>query len=148
MPPQALKTISEANIIDQILQADAPVARRIEWLRDAVAALGNGPVYIKLDASHNRNHALIRAAFPETPWVFLYRDPVEVLVSQLAKPGRLSMTVPFEEFCLRGLEEIYGSGLEVAKRSAAVFQSITGICQRLSSTGSRPILASGSIRNV
>ena len=31
---------------------------------------------------------LFRAAFPDTPWVFLYRDPVEVLASHERRPGR------------------------------------------------------------
>merc|ERR1719410_435296 len=29
---------------------------------------------------------MFRAAFPSTPWIFLYRDPVEVLMSQLEMP--------------------------------------------------------------
>jgi hypothetical protein len=30
---------------------------------------------------------LFRRAFPDVPWVFLYRDPVEVLVSQMRQRG-------------------------------------------------------------
>ena len=30
---------------------------------------------------------LFQRAFPDVPWIFLYRDPVEVLVSQLRMPG-------------------------------------------------------------
>jgi hypothetical protein len=30
---------------------------------------------------------LLRELFPKTPWVFLYRDPVEVLVSQVRMPS-------------------------------------------------------------
>ncbi len=31
---------------------------------------------------------LFRAAFPDTPWIYLYRDPVEVLVSQARMRGQ------------------------------------------------------------
>jgi hypothetical protein len=30
---------------------------------------------------------LFRRAFPDVPWIFLYRDPIEVLVSHLRMPG-------------------------------------------------------------
>ena len=35
---------------------------------------------------------LLRQAFPDVPWIFLYRDPVEVLVSLVARPS--NMTTP------------------------------------------------------
>jgi hypothetical protein len=45
---------------------------------------------VKLDAWHIHNLPLIRAAFPDTPWMFVYRDPLEVLVSQLRCPGKFA----------------------------------------------------------
>jgi hypothetical protein len=62
-------------------------------LRAWVSALAqpgdDGPqVFIKLDAWHIHELPLLRRAFPETPWVFLYRNPVEVMVSALKSPGR------------------------------------------------------------
>jgi hypothetical protein len=38
-------------------------------------------------SSHSLALPLFRRAFPSVPWIFLYRDPVEVLVSQLRMPG-------------------------------------------------------------
>ncbi len=38
------------------------------------------------DAMPNTRLPLFRAAFPTTPWIFIYRDPVEVMVSMLRKP--------------------------------------------------------------
>jgi hypothetical protein len=112
--------ISEAPPIDEILQSDAPPEQRIEWLRRLLHAMPGAPAIVKLDAWDNRHHALIRAAFPRTPWIFLHRDPVEVLVSQIAKPGRLSIAVPREESCARALEEIYRSGREAAADSNCI----------------------------
>jgi hypothetical protein len=64
---------------------------------------------------------LFRRTFPEVPWVFLYRDPVEVLVSQVRQrgtqmvpgivpPSRYGLGdtagIPDEDYCARVLEKI------------------------------------------
>ena len=62
-------------------------------LRGLVAALGqprrpeDRRLFIKTDAWHIRHIDRFLAALPDTPWIFLYRDPVEVLVSQARIPG-------------------------------------------------------------
>ena len=43
--------------------------------------------FVKFDCWHTLDLPLIRQAFPRVPWVFVYRDPVEVLVSQMTKPS-------------------------------------------------------------
>ena len=43
--------------------------------------------YIKLDSWHCLQIDLITRTFPGVPWVFLMRDPVEVIVSHLRLPG-------------------------------------------------------------
>lgn len=43
--------------------------------------------FLKLDAWHSFVLPLLRGVWPDTPWVFLYRDPIEVLVSQQRRPG-------------------------------------------------------------
>jgi len=93
--------ISEGIPIDSVLSprtSGAPYEQRIAWLRSMVAALGQpragdeSRYFIKFDAWHIREWALIRAAFPDVPWIFVYRDPIEVLVSQVNKAG--SWTLP------------------------------------------------------
>ena len=60
----------------------------IEAIRAMVAALGRDRsgnstrYFIKLDSWHTLALPLFRAAFPDVPWIFLYREPIEVLVSQ------------------------------------------------------------------
>jgi hypothetical protein len=39
-------------------------------------------LFIKFDSWHLLELPLIREAFPDVPWIFLYRDPVEIMVSQ------------------------------------------------------------------
>lgn len=43
---------------------------------------GDHKLFIKTDGFHIWHNNRILGAFPEVPWIFLYRDPIEVLVSQ------------------------------------------------------------------
>ncbi len=90
--------VSEAPPLDAIVQmagqpTDRPPAGAIRALRAMVAALGRRrfaeerDYVLKLDCWHTLALPLFRAAFPDVPWVFLYRDPVEVMVSQMRAPG-------------------------------------------------------------
>ena len=69
-------------------------AGHAQLLRAMVGAFGRprtsnvGPrLFLKLDSWHARALPLFRQAFPATPWIFVIRDPVEVLVSHLRRPG-------------------------------------------------------------
>lgn len=44
-------------------------------------------VYIKTDSWHIHFYQIFRALYPDTPFIFLYRNPVEVLHSQQKKRG-------------------------------------------------------------
>ena len=90
--------VSEALPIDAVVQAyrlmpAAGEALCAQWLAELTGALGQRRsgderhYFIKLDSWHATALPLFRRAFPEVPWVFLYRDPVEVMVSQLRMPG-------------------------------------------------------------
>lgn len=85
--------LSEAAPLNAVTQlADIDDDAKVALLRAMVAALGqarNGErrLFLKLDCWHSRDLPLFRRAFPDTPWVFLYRDPVEVLVSQTRRRG-------------------------------------------------------------
>lgn len=90
--------VAEAGPIDGVLQAqrhDPAITdeQRIAWLRAIVSAFGRPRsgherhLVIKFDSWHTRDLPLIRRAFPDVPWIFVYRDPVEVLVSHQRMPG-------------------------------------------------------------
>jgi GNAT superfamily N-acetyltransferase len=90
--------ISEAGPIDAVVQApharpDIEDAQHATWLRWIIGALGQPRsgeeqhCFVKLDSWHTLALPLFRHAFPGVPWIFLYRDPVEVLVSQLRQRG-------------------------------------------------------------
>ena len=90
--------ISEARPIDATLRAQfnsraTTDDQRITWLRWMASALGQRwrgeeqHFFIKFDAWNTLELPLIRRAFPDVPWIFLYRDPVEVLVSHMNNRG-------------------------------------------------------------
>ena len=100
-------SISECPAIDAAIQAG-----RAEDLRKVVGALshrdgGETHLVIKLDAWHIHDLPLIRSAYPEAPWIFVSRDPKEVLESQLRSPGRLASPGAVNPHALRAsLSEI------------------------------------------
>ena len=132
--PQHL-VLSEPLPVDQVLRAHAPEADRIRWLGGIVSALGRPrragqrAYVLKLDAWNTCGLGLLRHAFPDVPWVFLFREPVQVLASHFRQrgahmvPGALDPAlfgldwdaiarIPPEEYCARVLASMYRAALE------------------------------------
>jgi hypothetical protein len=91
--PGAL-ALSEPGPLDSAIRLPGmDPAEHLALLRAMVSALaqrwasGQDRLFIKLDAWSILHQPLIRAAFPDTPWLFLYRDPLEVMASQMAQRG-------------------------------------------------------------
>lgn len=131
--------LSEAGPVDSVIRADAcdPAAcerTRALWLRWVVGALGqprregDRRLFVKLDAWHALDLTVIRRAFPGVPAVFLYREPVEVMVSQLRREPSWMLTgaleprllgldpaevfpLPRAEYCARVLARICEAAL-------------------------------------
>jgi hypothetical protein len=93
---------SEAPLVDAIVRApelgtDVSQAQHADWLRSTVRALGRGggagqrAYFLKLDCWHVMDLPLFRRAFPAVPWIFLYRDPVEVMVSHASQPAEWTL---------------------------------------------------------
>jgi hypothetical protein len=123
-------------MIDSVLRVHyfAPVdeATRIRWLRGLVSALaqprhGETRFFVKLDAWNVFELAMLRKAFPRTPWIYLYRDPLEIAVSQMKEraaymiPGMLGpalqffdprevSTIPHPQFVARVLGKMLEAG--------------------------------------
>ncbi len=126
--------LSEPPPIDSVLRAhiqnpSLTTEARAEWLGWMVSALGrkrrpvDEAVFVKFDCWSVAEMTVAHRAFPGVPWIFLYRDPVEVLVSHLnapslwSIPGGLPPTVfgldpaevadvPRDEYCARLLGRI------------------------------------------
>ncbi|MEP7336642.1 MAG: sulfotransferase family protein [Acidobacteriota bacterium] len=90
--------LSEPMPIDRLLRAPGTDEQRLIWLQGLVSALGQPRqggerhLFIKFDSWSVADLPLISRAFPATPWLFVYRNPVEVLMSHAREPG--SQTIP------------------------------------------------------
>jgi hypothetical protein len=128
--------ISEAAPIDAVVQLGRGLSddNAVRVVRAMIAVFGRnrggqckagerrheGRYVIKLDCWHTLALPLFRRAFPDVPWVFLYRDPVEVLVSQMRQRGMQMVpqllspgfygiadeSIPDEDYCARVLGAI------------------------------------------
>jgi hypothetical protein len=135
--------ISEAAPIDGAVQlgrmADS-ADLNIEILRAMILAFtrpraGNERhAFFKLDCWHALSLPLFERAFPNTPWLFLYRDPVEVMVSQMRERGT-QMVPAFLSLAEFGID---GSGIPDDDYCAQVLGRIcTAAADRLAARGSR-----------
>lgn len=85
--------ISEAPPLDALLRSELPVTERRRAIEGLLSAYGQRRVgseqrlVIKLDAWNIAELPLLRECFPDTPWMFLYRNPLEIAVSHLRRPG-------------------------------------------------------------
>jgi len=135
--------LSEPSTLDAALRAhyrDPAAAEHQEtWIPALLGAYGQRrlggerALVVKLDAWNIFELPLLRQCFPDTPWLFLYRDPLEIAVSHLHSPGRhmvqgligpSPLAMPFEEgvalsrpeFVARTLGSLLAAGLEQCRR--------------------------------
>ena len=136
--------ISEAEILDDIINFEMNDETKyrfeqLEIFRDAIGYFGRirfgieNNLYIKLDSWHIMRYDFINTAFPRTPKVFLYRNPLEVILSHTVSrggqmvPGNLKMDdfiyKPFEwkvyelqKYSVFVLYNFLKAGIEVVKR--------------------------------
>ena len=126
--PKAHVVVSEAAPLNAIVRLEGvDETSKIALLRAMAAILGQARnpgeerCFFKLDCWHSLALPLFRRAFPDTPWVFLYRDPVEVMVSHVRRRGMqmvpslvppetfgidLPDGVPNEDYCARVLAAV------------------------------------------
>lgn len=89
--------LSEPGPLDSLLRGhyrhDWEEGRQEQAVIAMLSALAQsaGPparhLVVKLDAWNLFELPLIRRCFPDTPWIFLYRDPLEIAASHLNMPG-------------------------------------------------------------
>jgi hypothetical protein len=113
---------------------DDPQAHAVPLLRQLFGALGqrrgadDTHYIVKLDCWHMRHLPLLRAAFPDTPSWFLYREPAAILASHRRQrgpqmvPGLVPGVLPpavsariepwdLEAYCAAVLRHIFGAAL-------------------------------------
>jgi hypothetical protein len=90
---QMLAAVEENRVLAEPVPMDDVIQLGdVGGLQAIAAALGQPApgqtrLFIKFDVWHIHSYEFIRRAWPDTPAIFLYRHPLEVLVSQLRNPG-------------------------------------------------------------
>jgi hypothetical protein len=140
--------ISEPPTIDWILRlnrmnpaiTDEQRATLLKWIVSAYGRKRQAKerfYFIKFDSWNTLDVDFIRRVFPEVPWIFLYRNPIEVMVSQLRErgsqmiPGSIeqilpgldfieAIQMPPEEYIARVLAQFCESAIEGAKNNNAL----------------------------
>lgn len=139
-----IDAVIRANVFDPRISAD----QRVTWFRWIVNALGQQRneaerhYFIKFDSWSTLDMAFIQRAYPDVPWIFLYRDPIEVIVSQMRQrgsqmvPGAIGKTLPDleladafkmppEEYCARVLARFCQIALDHAGSNKAMLVNYT-----------------------
>jgi hypothetical protein len=81
--PEPLRQLLQVRCQDPAISEEQQVA----WLRGMMAALcqpwhaDQSRAFIKFDAWDTLQLPIVRRAYPHVPWIFVYRDPVEVVAS-------------------------------------------------------------------
>lgn len=130
-------SFSEPPALDALLRQgiDRPQALRA-MLRAMSVFPARRPI-VKFDCWHVLDFQTIREAFPDVPFIFLYRNPLEVLVSLRREPAYWSIPGVLDpasfdldaaqaaslrglEYVCRLLQRIYAEGLEITQTKAGL----------------------------
>lgn len=135
--------LSEPPPLDNLLRAHFldPYAARLQsgWIEALLSAYGQRrcgteeQLLIKLDAWNVFEAPLLAGLFPDTPRIFLYRDPLEIVVSQLRQPGMQRVPGMLGP---SALDELVPGGLAMSpleyscRMIGAILQGGLELCQR------------------
>ena len=121
--------LSEAQPIDALIRlhrrsGDAGETAFAQRLRALIAALcgtasAGSRVFVKLHAWHVLSLPLLLRALPGVPWLFLFRDPADVLASQERLPGA-EVLASFDETLAAGIDPAAAAAMPTMLRTAAM----------------------------
>lgn len=104
MDPEGHRVYSESNPINDALKAcqgilsTCDIEANADLLRDVVYLMGrtSSPtekhMFFKVSSIGSKNIDVMRAALPEVPWIFVFRDPVQTMMSHL-DPEKIGKSV-------------------------------------------------------
>lgn len=123
--------LSEPPPVDRALRLRGDVPEVTRWLVEAMGqarSFAQSRLVVKLDAWALMFLDVLELALPDVPAVFVYRDPIEVLVSQMRRrgahmvPGALGIDWPGtgggqtgEEFCANVLADLFDAALPAVR---------------------------------
>ncbi|KAL9190147.1 hypothetical protein ACHAXT_007358 [Thalassiosira profunda] len=89
MDPEGHRVYSESDPINEALKATGDKETAAELLRDVVSMMGrtSSPkerhMFFKVSSIGSKRIRVMQEAFPAVPWIFVYRDPVQTMMSHL-----------------------------------------------------------------
>ena len=109
-----------AGVIHACDKAGCSEETTVRLLRMAILAMGRSHIhdhfFIKFSSSLVVHMDLVIKAFPETPWVFIYRDPVEVMVSNFMRGKGNGPCVRAKSKAPEAVQEILGTDRKGASK--------------------------------
>jgi len=89
-PPAAILRLADATETDPLLSASnaASILQDVVMLMSRTKVSTKRRVFFKIQSIGTLSLPVFTAAFPTTPWIFVYRDPTEVLMSHLEQGGK------------------------------------------------------------
>jgi len=141
--------LSEPEPVEGLLRArlftrGIPDETWIAWLQALISAMARprlGPerrCFVKFDAWQTLDLPLIRSAFPEVPWIFVHRHPVEVLASHRRSPAAQMIPGVFPS-TLYGIEPAEVARISTDEYVARALRAICDAALGLLDDGGLPV---------
>lgn len=105
-PLAALRSVCGENYDTCSLETAAAVLKDVIYLMSRSDDPKESKVFFKIQSLGTRNLKVFLHAFPATPWLFVYREPVQVMMSQLAHGVRNANCVRSKRSRSMRVEEI------------------------------------------
>eukprot|EP00956_Cyclotella_meneghiniana_P008223 scaffold10954_cov74-Cyclotella_meneghiniana.AAC.2 len=132
MDPEAHRVFSESNPINQALQAPEGEAAA-NLFRDVVYLMGrtNSPkekhMFFKVSSAGTKRMKLMREAFPSTPWIFVYRNPVQTMMSHLDPSKIGKKTTGIQAVCTKSKRHPPPDTIKLVEESGRQIEEISDI---------------------
>jgi hypothetical protein len=132
-PLKALYQVCGADYARCTMATAAAVLQDVIYLMSRTDNLQEERVFFKIQSAGSRNLPVFTKAFPDTPYLFVYREPVQVMMSHL-KQGirhancvrdRSSPPVSVQDVVLKYTPHLHAARLEPEHYCAAHLASIT-----------------------
>jgi hypothetical protein len=132
-PLQALYQVCGADYARCSMATAAAVLQDVIYLMSRTDDMNEDRVFFKIQSAGSRNLPVFTKAFPNTPYLFVYREPVQVIMSHL-KQGirhancvrdRKAPPVSVQDVVLKYTPHLHAARLEPEHYCAAHLASIT-----------------------
>lgn len=141
--------LSEPEPVEGLLRArlftrGVPDETWMAWLQALISGLARprlGPerrCFVKFDAWQTLDLPLIRSAFPDVPWIFVHRHPVEVLASHRRSPAA-QMIPGVLPSTIYGVEPAEAARLSTDEYTARALRAICDTALRHLDDGGLPV---------